>query len=148
ETLERIGGLKAFVNVLADDHAIGHAVRGLGLEVAIPSFVVEHGCSEPGWSSLISHELRWARTIKGIDPAGFVGSAATHPLPFALLALALSPSTTAVIVLILALACRVIVQIQVDRTLSVVDRRWLWGPARDVLSFGVFVASLWPGTVK
>ena len=42
ETLERIGGFDAFLEYLADDNAIGEAVRGIGMRVAIPRWIVEH----------------------------------------------------------------------------------------------------------
>ena len=47
---------------------MGEAVRGLGLRVAIPRFLVGHICSEQSFGELLGHELRWARTIRNIDP--------------------------------------------------------------------------------
>ena len=52
ETLRRIGGFAAFADQLADDYAIGAAVRQLGLEVAIPPMVVDHVCSEHSFVEL------------------------------------------------------------------------------------------------
>ena len=86
ETLRRIGGFAAFADQLADDYAIGAAVRRLGLEVAIPPMVVDHVCSEHSFVELARRELRWARTIRLVDPLGYRGSVVTHPLPFALVA--------------------------------------------------------------
>jgi ceramide glucosyltransferase len=85
ETLDRIGGFTAFADILADDHAIGAAVRGLGLEVAIPDMLVTHGCSEASFAELWRQELRWDATIARIDPLGYAGSFILHPLPLALL---------------------------------------------------------------
>ena len=42
ETLEAIGGFAAFNDQLADDYAIGAAVRRLGLRSAIPPMLVGH----------------------------------------------------------------------------------------------------------
>ena len=38
-------------------------------EVAIPPMVVDHVCSEHSFAELARHELRWARTIRLVDPA-------------------------------------------------------------------------------
>ncbi len=87
DTLERIGGFMAFKDRLADDYAIGEAVRGLGLSVAVPrDLVLGHTCTAASFGALLRQELRWSRTIRSLDPAGFVGSAVTHPIAWATLA--------------------------------------------------------------
>jgi len=149
-TLNRIGGFEAVADRLADDHAIGMAVRGLGLRVEIPPILVNHICSETSLADLLRHELRWARTIRSIDPMGYVGSAVTNPLPFALCAGALSDfDVTGIALLLLALACRMLVSIQVGKVGSEERSRtplWL-SPIRDLLSFAIFLASFLPGRV-
>jgi ceramide glucosyltransferase len=148
QTLARIGGFEVVADRLADDYAIGAAVRALGLEVAIPPMVVAHVCSEPSFAALMAHEIRWARTIRLVDPKGFAGSIVTHPLPFALLALLLQPGRIGLGLLLASLACRVWLQLGVGRALGHrAGPPWL-GPVRDLLSFAVFVASLWPSAVR
>jgi ceramide glucosyltransferase len=146
-TLVRIGGFEAFADRLADDHDVGAAVRALGYNVAIPPIVLDHTCFEAGFSELLGHELRWARTIRHVDPIGFAGSAVTHPLAFALLGVLLVPDILGMGLLGASLACRLAVQIQADRALGGRAGRMWWGPLRDLLSFAVFVASFWPGRV-
>ncbi|HVZ03989.1 bacteriohopanetetrol glucosamine biosynthesis glycosyltransferase HpnI [Hyphomicrobium sp.] len=148
ETLGRIGGFEAFSNTLADDYAMGDAVRRLGLKVAIPPFTIGHTSSDKSFSELLRHELRWARTIRLVDPIGYAGSVITHPLPFALAALALSGfSAIGVVILAGTLASRLFVPIQVER-LPGGGKSSLWlSPLRDLISFAVFVASYVPGTV-
>ena len=46
ETLNAIGGFERFADLLADDHAIGAAVREAGLEVVVPPLIVLHGSTE------------------------------------------------------------------------------------------------------
>lgn len=147
-TLERIGGFEAFADTLADDYAMGDAVRRLGLKVAIPPFTIGHTTSDASFSELFAHELRWARTIRLVDPMGYAGSILTHPLPFALIALVLSGfSAIAGIILAGTLASRLCVPIQVER-LPGGGKSSLWlSPVRDLVSFAVFVASFVPGTV-
>ncbi|MDQ6684991.1 MAG: bacteriohopanetetrol glucosamine biosynthesis glycosyltransferase HpnI, partial [Pseudomonadota bacterium] len=83
-TLERIGGFAAFAGHLADDYAIGEAVRATGQAVRLGCHVVEHRSDEASLGAVFAHELRWARTIRGLDPAGHATSFVLHPLPFAL----------------------------------------------------------------
>ena len=90
DTLAAIGGFDAFVAHLADDNAIGEAVRRAGLSVAIPPLVVRHTFAEQSAAELVRHELRWARTLRAASPWGYAGLALTHPLPFAILGTLLS----------------------------------------------------------
>jgi ceramide glucosyltransferase len=149
KTLEQIGGFEAFADILADDYAMGDAVRRLGLKVAIPPFTIGHTFSDASPADLIGHELRWARTIRLVDPMGYAGSIVTHPLPFALAALALSGfSAISLIILAATLASRLFVPIQVER-LPGGGKSALWlSPVRDLLSFAVFVMSFLPGAVS
>ena len=75
ETLGAIGGFEAFADYLADDYEIGRAVRAAGKSIAYPPLTVQHGSTETRFGALAAHELRWARTIRVIDPAGHWGSA-------------------------------------------------------------------------
>ena len=149
ETLGRIGGFAAFADQLADDYAMGAAVRKLGLKVAIPPMVVDHVCSERSFADLARHELRWARTIRLVDPLGYTGSVVTHPLPFALIAGALQGfGATSLTILALVLACGLLVPLQFARSLGG-GRVPIWlTPVRDLLSFAIFAASFlpWPVT--
>ena len=149
ETLERIGGFDAFLEYLADDNAIGEAVRGIGMRVAIPRWIVEHACPERSFMELWSHELRWARTLRAVSPWGYAGLVMTHPLPFALLGAWLSGFWTfGAGSIAAAIACRLVLQLQVDHTLQVSTSRWWLGPARDVLAFVVCVASFFVDVVS
>ncbi len=142
ETLSRIGGLSAFADCLADDYAIGEAVRAAGLEVAIPPFVVGHVCPETSLAALLRHELRWARTIRLVDPAGFAGLIMTHALPMAMIGVIVDGFGPAgLAVLASALASRIWLQLVVDRAIGADRGRTLLVPVRDLLSFGVFVAA-------
>jgi ceramide glucosyltransferase len=153
EVLTRIGGFEAFADLLADDYAIGAAVRGTGLRSLVAPVLVAHNCTEHGLAELARHELRWARTIRGVDPAGFFGSGVTYAVPLALLGLFLTgASLVSLAVLAFALICRLWLMREVDRIAGVDGRgRWLT-PLRDVLSFTIFLGSFfvravdWRGT--
>ncbi|USI71662.1 bacteriohopanetetrol glucosamine biosynthesis glycosyltransferase HpnI [Sphingomonas morindae] len=138
ETLARIGGFARVKDLLADDHAIGAAVRALGLEVAVPPMILTHGCSESSLSALIAHELRWAATVRLLDPWGYAGSLVTWPLPLALIAIMAGAPTYLALA---ALAARLVLALRIDR---LAGRRTapLWTlPLRDLLGFALFVAS-------
>ena len=85
ETLSRIGGFEAVANQLADDYAIGKAVRQAGLRIVLPPLLVAHSFQEKSLSEVVQHELRWARTIFTVDPVGYIGSGFTHALPLSLM---------------------------------------------------------------
>jgi ceramide glucosyltransferase len=149
DTLAAIGGFAAFADHLADDYAMGEAVRHAGMRVAVAPVVVAHACTERGARDLWHHELRWARTIRTLSPLGFAGSLVTHSLPLAVIGAALSGfGPGGLCVLAAALGCRLALQVQVDHTLKVRFHRWWLGPARDLLSFLVFVASFFGGVVS
>ena len=154
KTLKSIGGFEAFKDQLADDYLMGEAVRNLGLEVAIPAIVIGHTCTEASFSDLWAHELRWARTIRLVDPAGYAGSVITHPVPFALLALAFGGVTIwgvailSVGSVLLALAARALIPLQLpDIDGGLKGSLWLL-PVRELLSFAIFAASFLPLPVR
>lgn len=151
DTLAATGGFEALADTLADDYALGAAVRRLGLAGEVSTRIVRHAATEDNLAALLRHELRWARTIRTVDPAGFAGSIVTHPVPFAALALlAAGPGVLTVTALVAALASRAMLQVQGPSASFRVSRlrRIVLGPVRDMLSFGVFVASFFVSTVE
>ncbi len=143
QVLDEIGGFAAFAEVLADDYELGRAVRAKGYRAAIPPFAVAHGCSEATLGELFDHELRWAVTVRVLSPAGHIGSLVTHPMPLALIAsVFLSASPWSLVVLALAIVSRYWLVSRVDRAVGVSSGPWQMLPLRDMLSFGVFLASL------
>jgi ceramide glucosyltransferase len=142
ETLDAVGGLEAIADALADDHALGVAVRRLGRRVLLSPCIVDNIIDEPSLGALFRHELRWARTIRLITPAGFIGSVVTHPLALGMLAVLPGAYPIAAwTTLALAAACRVVTIRQIDVALRLPPTPpWLI-PVRDLLSFAVFVAS-------
>jgi ceramide glucosyltransferase len=144
QTLGTIGGLAAFADQLADDYAIGMAVRRLGV-VAIPGFTVGHACHEDRLASLWLHELRWARTVRAVDPIGFAGTIITHPLALALLGALFTAQ--ALWVAAGALACEFMLCLAVERRFKLPSHAYWMIPVRDLLSFTVYVSSFAGRTV-
>jgi ceramide glucosyltransferase len=148
ETLAAIGGLEAVADQLADDYALGAAVRRAGFRVAIPAHVVGHECAQGSAQALLRHELRWARTIRSVDPTGFAGTVITHALPLSLLGFALGGMTPLAALVPVALACRAALQMELDRAFHLRRGFYWWGPLRDLISFAVFVASFFGRRVE
>jgi ceramide glucosyltransferase len=148
ETLDRIGGFESVADLLADDYVLGELVRRTGLTVAIPEMTVAHVCAERSAREFFRHELRWARTIRSVDPLGYAGLVVTHALPLALLGILLGGFTPASMVAIAALVCRFALQFELDRAFRLRDTVFWMGPLRDMLSFGVFVASFFGRSVE
>jgi ceramide glucosyltransferase len=145
QTLGEIGGFIAFVDCLADDYAMGAALRARGHTISIPSFAVAHICTEASARDFWRHELRWARTIKSIDPLGYAGSILAHPLPWALIAALLGAGSTAflpaIAIALASIGCRMTLLRQVERAYALPPQAYWLVPARDLLSFILFVVS-------
>lgn len=147
--LDEIGGLRAFANFLADDYEIGRAARAKGYRIAVPRFAVRHACNEKNIGEWLAHELRWARTLRVVAPAGHVCSIVIHAIPLALLGIILSGFTLfAAACLVTTLAARAVLKWRVDRLYGCNGGPLWLLPVRDVLSFGVFLVSLFGGSVE
>jgi ceramide glucosyltransferase len=140
ETLERLGGFEAFAHHLADDYALGAAVRDLGLGLVLSPLLIDHVSDEPSAAAMWAHDLRWARTVRLLSPWGHAGTVVTHALPMALLALALGAPGAPWLLLAAAVA-RLALAAAIDVMLEVRPRRWPLVLARDPLSFAIFVTS-------
>jgi ceramide glucosyltransferase len=140
-SLAKLGGLQSVADQLADDYGLGMAAREAGLKVAIPPLIVTHVCAERSARELLLHEIRWARTIRAVDPLGYAGLAITHAFPLALLGVMLGGLTPAAGLVPAALICRFALHAELRRRFLLRDAYFWLGPIRDVLSFVVFVAS-------
>ena len=149
ETLNRIGGFERFANLLADDYEIGRAVRMQGARVAYPPLILHHFSNETGFGELVAHELRWARTIRTIDPRGHWGSFVTHALPLGLIGASLAGFTPTVIAgFTTILAARLFLKARIDHIVGLkAGPAWAL-PLRDVLSFALFLGSLSGSAVR
>ena len=141
ETLAAIGGFARFADVLADDHAIGQAVRAQGLAIAIPPLLLTHACDETTLGAVWRHELRWAVTVRQLTPPlAYAGAVVTHPFPLALLGAVAHPGAGLGVALV-AIGIRVLAAMAADRAAGEVTAPKWWLPARDLLSFAVYGAS-------
>ena len=142
--LAKIGGYEALADLLADDYEIGNRVHKAGGKVLLSR--------EPVWTmypaqtmkGFWQHQVRWARTVRMVRPASFLGLVVTHGLPWCVLAAAIAPSLCvgagylgAYLVLRLMMAWVVGVWGVGDEVLR--EKLWLV-PLRDAIHFVVWLA--------
>jgi ceramide glucosyltransferase len=146
--LAEIGGFEAISRHLADDYEIGRAIRAKGYDVRFSSMVVRHACSEERLANLVNHEIRWAKTVRVVNGPGHIGSIVTHAVPLALIAaLAQGLAVPGLIVLATAIIARLWLAMRISWIVgSHAGPVWLL-PARDMLSFGIFLASFFGNSV-
>jgi len=149
ETLSWIGSFETVADQLADDYAIGKAVRRAGLRVIVPPMLVAHTSDEKSLSEVVRHELRWARTIFTLDPLGYIGSGFTHALPLALIAAAIRGfDALGLAAVACALACRLFLKYRLTREFDLPNPDYSLLVPRDILSFIVYFASFWSTRVS
>jgi ceramide glucosyltransferase len=147
ELLGRIGGFQAFADCLADDYAVGAAIRAKGYEVVVAPFSVGHACLQKNIREFFSQRLRVARTIKALDPVGYLGTVITYPFPLALLAAALG-SSEAIFIAAVALCCRITLCLVVEHVFGLARQRYWLLPFHDLLAFAIFVFSFFGTSVN
>jgi len=154
DILEKFGGFAALANYLADDFMLGQKVVGAGYRIALAPYIVQNVIYEAGLRGLFLHELRWARTIRSVQPIGNALSFVTDILPLSLLAsvpiyLATASMGWALAVPGCALALRLLLHFVVSRIAppGTICAPWLI-PVRDLLSVAVRVSSFFGSRVQ
>lgn len=146
DVLEAIGGFEALAGFLADDYKLGRLVAERQREIALVPYIVQNVIAEESLSSLFNHEIRWARTIRSVQPYGYAFSIVTEVLTIALFAaisvyIATGSAVLGAAPVLGALALRLGLHYAVWATVGGrgVHAPWLV-PVRDLLSFAVRVA--------
>jgi len=149
--LEKLGGFEQLASLLADDHMLGKFVDKLGYKVNLIPYLVENIVQEPDLVTLFKHELRWARTIRLVQPAGYSMSFITYAIPLSLILLILWPSYLVAYVMfaaaiILRLVIHNVVRLKV-KLMNDAFQSWLV-PVRDCLNFIVWIVSFFSRKVS
>ena len=142
KALETSGGFFSLADQLADDHMLGKQVAQQGLKVMLSTYLVEARVWEPSFKALFKHELRWARTIRAMQPAGYAFSFITYPVAVSLLLLPILPPAAGLTAVVVSVILRVLLHqaVQVSFRVGGPAMPWL-APLRDLLSFLVWAAS-------
>ncbi len=138
QVLASIGGFEAIADQLADDFRMGELTRRSGLRTVLSEVVVETCVHERTLGDLLRHELRWLRTIRAVQPAGYNFSFITFGLPMAALGTLLAGGARpAVILLGVTALARLMLHIAVRKPDSA-----LWHllvlPLRDALGLALW----------
>jgi ceramide glucosyltransferase len=143
--LERIGGFEAIADYLADDFQLGRRIRALGLRCVLSDVIVTTHMSG-NWRAVWLHQLRWARTIRVSNFAGYLGLPVTFATVWALLAVFAGSYTAAAS----ALAARMLMAAVAGwGLLRSPDALLLWPlvPLRDLFGCAVWIAGLFGNSV-
>jgi ceramide glucosyltransferase len=82
QVLNRIGGLAALADFLADDYQLGYLVAQAGLKVGLLPYAVETHNPSLSLGDYLAHQLRWARTYRVCRPRGYLAYGITHTLTY------------------------------------------------------------------
>lgn len=147
EQLRAIGGFNAIADYLADDYQLGHKISELGYRVALAEAVVETNLGGESWAQVWRHQLRWQRTIRVSNAAGYYGYAVTQASFWSLLALAAGAWQVALASLAIRIAAGVLCGACVLGDRSIL-RQWPLIPLRDLWGFASWFAGLSGNTVE
>lgn len=142
--LHEIGGFESIVDYLADDYELGHRIAQKK-RVALSRSVVENHLPDYDFAGFITHQLRWARTIRASRAAGYAGLLLTFTLPWAVAEICVWRSLFGVGLFATALVARMMTA-AVSSGLVLRERRasfWLL-PIRDFVALGVWLGG-WAG---
>ena len=152
EALEKIGGFSALVDYLADDYQLGNMTHKAGYRLELSACYVESVMHRESLATVLSRQLRWARTMRVSRPGGYLASGITQPVPAAVIALIVSGGSMAGLGAVIALyAVRSVVALLFSR-LYVRDGllpRYLWLlPVRDLFAFGTWALAFLGNRVR
>ena len=139
DALASIGGFEVLADYLADDYQLGNKVHHAGWGIALDGCFVESMTKAESLMTVLSRQLRWARTMRVSRPGGYLASGITLPFPAVVLSLLVAPSlTTGLAAAGLLYTVRLTVSTLFSRHLvkDCLLPRWLWLlPLRDMLAF-------------
>jgi ceramide glucosyltransferase len=145
--LDDIGGFAAIADHLADDYELGRRIADAGWQLVLLPYVVETILDSTSLRDVWRHQLRWGRTYRVCQPAGWFFSILTHTTAWAVLAVVVTRGALAGwAALAIALACRLGALRLIMRQLRERETpRHLWMvPLKDLGFTAVWVVS-WLG---
>lgn len=148
ETLNAVGGLAPLQDVLADDWALGAAIRRNEQRITLAARPVDIIVHEPDFGSLLTHEIRWGRTIAAVDRTSYMASVITQPVALAALAALVGAAAWPYFgVLIAACAVRLWAIRAEERALALPRADVATLALRELLSFVVYLVACCGRTV-
>jgi ceramide glucosyltransferase len=141
--LREIGGFDALKDDLADDYQLAFKTWQSGRRVVLSRYVIDDVLGDERLAPMLSRRLRWARTTRAMQPAGWFGAIITHPLPFAAAAMLAAPHWGLFsVVFTVRAVCAAALCLGMGAA-GALRSLWLL-PVSDLLNFGLWAAS-WMG---
>lgn len=120
DSLQAAGGFEALNDLLADDFWLGEFTRLQGLRTVLSDVVVTTDVTDSTLAGLWGHELRWLRTIRAAEPAGFAFTFVTFTFPVLAAGLALAQTGLCLAIAAIGATARVV--------LHYLQRQWRLEP--------------------
>ncbi len=147
DILNEIGGFNALSNYLADDYMLGKLVSDLGYKIHLSDFIVENIVEEASIKDLVTHELRWARTLRRVEPIGYVFTFLTDALVISFITafsvyLSSGSLLWALTPVLFIFIARLFLHVRTTQITASKSAGFIWLiPLRDILSFYIRVIS-------
>ena len=142
DVLAAIGGWDVLSDQLADDFVLGRDVKAKGYNVALAAVLPATTVAEPDVHTLLSHEIRWARTIRTMAPIGSIVGLIQYPVAFALIACVVSGfNPNCLALLAVTCAARIAAAAAIDRRLGLHKQPFWLIPLRDITAFCIVIVS-------
>lgn len=142
QALQDIGGLEALVEYLADDYQLGNQIHRAGWQLVLDHQFVESMLKPETLTSILSRQLRWARTMRVSRPGGYLASGITLPGLAIIAALLTGPPLQALSAISLLYLIRLSITSHFSRCYlrDNLLPAWAWLlPLRDLLAFGTWL---------
>ena len=145
--LDRIGGIEAVADYLADDYQLGKMIHSLGLRCVLSDVIVETHLAGSTWTGVWRHQVRWARTIRLSRAGAYWGLPITQATTCAVLAAIAGLPWWAAALLVIRMITALGTGWFVMRSSDVLKLWWLI-PVRDLFASAVWIAGLFGSTVE
>ena len=149
--LAAVGGFPALKDYLADDFMLGNLIAAQGHEVRLSHTVVETAMAPVGFTGMMRHQMRWARSTRISRPAGYFGLLFTYGTALALINAGVASGSPfslwllgATLLVRLAMGWLIGVYWMRDKILR---KHFYLLPVRDGLSFAIWALSWFGRTV-
>jgi ceramide glucosyltransferase len=142
EALDAIGGFAKFANVLAEDQAIGLAVREAGFGVKLSPVVVRNVVVKRTLKRALDRQIRWNKIRYAFSKATYASEFLVNPLPFAIFTLQPSIAIATTLIRIAQLAL-----LGIATGAPLTWRELALVPLQDLLQFGAQFVPYFDDTV-
>ncbi len=142
--LAAMGGFEALKDELADDYLLGAGVSKLGKRVELSDYVIDDVMGRQSLRDMWKRRLRWAKTVRAMQPAGYAGSFVTYTTAISMLAATANGFQSGWLIACGALIGLRILCVSIVAALiqqESVMRNLLLLPVSDLLDFALWVAS-------